>query len=866
MPISGVSIRIVDDQDNLKLFGEQGHLQISGECIFSGYLNNNGIQNDISFTKDGWFDTGDLALIDEQGLTIIGRDKDILIINGSNITCYEIEACINNIKGVRPSFTTVFIINEGEQGKEQLCVMISSDNTDKQYLFNQIQRELRQKFSANVARIYDVEPEQIEKTSIGKIQRNQLRQQVNDNIYQPSWLAQNLKFEPYKDQDLADQCFTRQWMPNFGIKRNLKSYKIGLFCQKSDIANKLSEKLSKHGISIEIALPLNESDSHLNCSFFDTQSSEGWRGIVYTWKENKKIDTIIFVPDQQENLSIDLQYQTIEQILFLLQAISFNNYSVSLLSMTYGAQRVLNTDIVSNPIYSMITSFIRSAREEIAGFQAICIDHDKHNLGYAILSTLKYGFNNVEIAYRNEQQYFSKLAHIDFSVHKSISKPTIYKNIMIFGGLGGIGEHLVQQLAKDSETQIIIVGRTELSQLNSDQENRLKRYKTLPAKIDYLVSDVCDYVSTSEIFSKAQSYFKGNIEQIFNLTGDFQSVRLIDMKREKCKQLLDTKMYGSLNLYKLSCDFCVKQLVFFSSVNGYVSGAGVAGYSAANRFQEAISDLANVERKIDVRCLSWSMWKDIGLSENYEHVDLTRSKGYSVFDAQKGIALLPNILNLEFPNCLIGLDQQALALRSEFLPMLAGNMQVVTKNSTEQGLIDPFGVVIKTAAIEQKSISDSKDKLDNSLSSKLLSIWDEVLDLDPTDIDKNIFDLGANSLILPRVSEKIENSLGVKIAIVDFFQYPTINDLALHVNSKIENSISESLTDYIYAYWQKQLEIQDYDIDENIFDLGVNSLHLPAFVESLNRKFNTELSLVDIFQYPTTHQLVDYLTTKLEIE
>jgi malonyl-CoA/methylmalonyl-CoA synthetase len=56
------------------------------------------------FTSDGWFKTGDVGKIDEQGyITIVGRSKDLIISGGYNVYPAEIEAFLNDMPGVAES-------------------------------------------------------------------------------------------------------------------------------------------------------------------------------------------------------------------------------------------------------------------------------------------------------------------------------------------------------------------------------------------------------------------------------------------------------------------------------------------------------------------------------------------------------------------------------------------------------------------------------------------------------------------------------------------------------------------------------------------------------------------------------------------
>ena len=72
--------------------GQQGAIQLRGEIVFGGYYNNQVATKDC-MTTDGWFKTGDLGSLDEKKtLKIVGRTKEILILNGNNYSSFELEA------------------------------------------------------------------------------------------------------------------------------------------------------------------------------------------------------------------------------------------------------------------------------------------------------------------------------------------------------------------------------------------------------------------------------------------------------------------------------------------------------------------------------------------------------------------------------------------------------------------------------------------------------------------------------------------------------------------------------------------------------------------------------------------------------
>lgn len=86
-----------------------GHLQLKGPSVFREYFNNAKATAE-SFTADGWFNTGDNAMVDNDGnLHLVGREKDYFNTNGVKHPCVDVEHYIEEagIDGVMPTFVYV---------------------------------------------------------------------------------------------------------------------------------------------------------------------------------------------------------------------------------------------------------------------------------------------------------------------------------------------------------------------------------------------------------------------------------------------------------------------------------------------------------------------------------------------------------------------------------------------------------------------------------------------------------------------------------------------------------------------------------------------------------------------------------------
>ena len=107
LPLPGISVRLVknhtDGKDYVCTTGEVGEIQVKGPNVFRGYWRMPE-RTAQEFTSDGYFKTGDIGKFDSNGyLSIIGRNKDVIISGGYNVYPKEIEAIIDEIDGVLES-------------------------------------------------------------------------------------------------------------------------------------------------------------------------------------------------------------------------------------------------------------------------------------------------------------------------------------------------------------------------------------------------------------------------------------------------------------------------------------------------------------------------------------------------------------------------------------------------------------------------------------------------------------------------------------------------------------------------------------------------------------------------------------------
>jgi len=182
LAIDGVKVRIMSETTHSKVStGEIGLIQVKGPNVFKGYWKMPD-KTKAEFTEDGFFITGDLGEIDSQGyLSIVGRDKDMIISGGLNVYPIEVETIINDCEGVLES--AVIGVKDADLG-ERVVAIVATDLANIEIEQNQIlEQTINEATHLHLAgfkrpkQIFYVE--KLPRNTMSKVQKSQLREQFS---------------------------------------------------------------------------------------------------------------------------------------------------------------------------------------------------------------------------------------------------------------------------------------------------------------------------------------------------------------------------------------------------------------------------------------------------------------------------------------------------------------------------------------------------------------------------------------------------------------------------------------------------------------------------------------------------------------
>ena len=173
-PLPGVSMRVVDEDDRPVAPGVTGAIQVKGANVFVGYWQLPD-KTAEEHTADGYFKTGDLGMLSEDGyLTIVGRAKDLVITGGLNVYPKEVEEVIDRLPGVAES--AVIGLPHADFGEMVAAVVVrrsgAGQAVDEAGVIAAVKAQLA---GFKVPRaVYFVDD--LPRNSMGKVQKNVLRQ------------------------------------------------------------------------------------------------------------------------------------------------------------------------------------------------------------------------------------------------------------------------------------------------------------------------------------------------------------------------------------------------------------------------------------------------------------------------------------------------------------------------------------------------------------------------------------------------------------------------------------------------------------------------------------------------------------------
>lgn len=174
-PVAGTEVKVVDSENRDVAFGEPGELCVRGPQVMKGYWQRDDETREV-IDKGGWFHTGDIAVLQDDGyIRIVDRKKDMILVSGFNVYPNEVE----EVAAAHPDVlecAAVGVPDEDSGEAIKLFVVSKNPQLDEQTLRTWCKKELT---AYKVPRFVEFRDE-LPKTNVGKVLRRQLRDEVKE--------------------------------------------------------------------------------------------------------------------------------------------------------------------------------------------------------------------------------------------------------------------------------------------------------------------------------------------------------------------------------------------------------------------------------------------------------------------------------------------------------------------------------------------------------------------------------------------------------------------------------------------------------------------------------------------------------------
>ncbi|MFG3142502.1 SDR family NAD(P)-dependent oxidoreductase [Streptomyces sp. NPDC048211] len=815
-PLPGVTVRVVDAAGAVLPQDRIGELQIRGVTMMRGY-HGNAEANRAAFDSDGWFRTGDLAFVHDGQLVIAGRKKDQIVVRGANYVAHELESVIEEAEGVRVTYSAAAGMREPGEGSDRLVVFFVPTRWDTGSLTRTLQ-DVRARLGREVGLAPDlivpVTVAEFPKTASGKIQRSALVADLRagrfaDRIGQEEdteepdttfFRRQWSRLEEASDRSAADGVqlvFAEPGdLPLLGLDRGrtVVVREGDGFAQESPVAFRVTP-----GDSDQISRVLDEVTArhgHISTVVVTGFPAGGGRTdpTARLLEVTSRVTALAAALDRAD-------WQETPRPLLLL--------------LTTGAVHVRPWDRVDLGVCAL-PGLVRTAVSELSRITVRQLDlpADRGKWAAAVTAELADRSHAGVVAAREGLRWQPRLRPVPAA--ETDSAPAIVSGglYLVTGGLGAIAHDIAGYLLAAYGTRLLLVGRSAATGAKADALAELSAL----GEVMYVQADIADATALAEAVSAAESRWNRTLDGALHLAAadvsgqwtDLEQHTLARASRESFTTQYGAKVAGTLAVASVLESRPKAALVLFGSVNGEFGGRSFGAYSAANTFLVGFADHWRHERGRDVRCLAWSMWKDVGMNRGQSTAP-ARQRGFRAIDPDDGLraflsaAAMPHHylligLDLENPAILAELATDELSAREVLVAYTAQGVDAETVHAALEPVLRDIPVPVRLVEVPRIPV-DASGAVDTTqllldavperpgsrrayqapateLERRIAAIWGDVLNRSSVGREDSFFDLGGNSLRATRLLARVGEELGVSLTANQLYENPTVAGLA----------------------------------------------------------------------------------------
>jgi acyl-CoA synthetase (AMP-forming)/AMP-acid ligase II/acyl carrier protein len=778
----GARLRIVDAESKTLPERMIGRLQASSARVTPGYLNNPKA-NTESFTADGWFDTGDLAFVVDGELVITGRAKEQIVINGVNYYCYEIEDACGVVEGVRNGMVAAVGIPDERTGTEALGIFfvpeeqsVLTEPGESAEVTSRIRLAMAAGGQFQPQYVVPLAEGDFPRTTSGKLQRGQLVEKflaggftdvleglagatpVPDCVFRPGWQMLELTAAGGASPAGVTLAFADEQgvADRLAVPGRVIMVRPGAGFAATDEGFRLDPSSARDWVRLAEALDEQETRPDM---------------LLYLWSYLSTPS-----PDGPARRLRDAEVRCGEYLLACHRAlVAPQERRPQVVTVSQGLHRVTGGEALCFPaaLAASISSVATAELPDVATWH-VDLPGDTAEADAGALAAVLQARRALprEVAWRDGHVYvpcLDPMAEVE-QPRDALTRGGWY---VVAGGDGGIGRHLLPELADRYGVRFLVLSRRAVG------ENPAIRFQA---------ADIADMEAVRHAVARVRADWGTAPSGVLHLADIYRFRLLTEETGQTWRDALRAKTQGTVNLAALARE-CGGHLVIFASLLGWLGSAGCGAYVAGSRYAEALSEYLRARAGLDVWCLAWGLWQATGLNRDNPYEDMVRRRG--VLSLAPDVAATLNRLVLrQLPgNYLVGIngaaEQMCGLVRSARQLPLEYPVIVAPEGVAPPGTLlpvqDAFGVPSHVTVVAEAAVGSRQAESEAAALAEVVEAVLRTVVTGELSRKRPFHELGLSSIQVLQIHTRLEKRLGRSLPQVAFYEHPTIDALAAHL-------------------------------------------------------------------------------------
>ncbi|SFE22850.1 Phosphopantetheine attachment site [Paenibacillus algorifonticola] len=518
-------------------------------------------------------------------------------------------------------------------------------------------------------------------------------------------------------------------------------------------------------------------------------------------------------------------------------------HDTEIIVLTENACRITGEERQLRPENAPLLGLAKALSKEHSNISCRSIDMDEEVELEDVLSELSINSDARLVAFRNGTRYVELFEPCSSLNAPSSEEMTVQAGgvYLITGGTGGIGLETAKWLSVKGRIKLVLINRSEMPDRrkwdgillqNEDRKlcEKIASIREIEASGSEVVlyrSDVSNYDETASMLEDIRLKH-GEIKGIVHGAGIARTESITEKRLDTFEQVISAKVYGTWLLDRLTQQDHLDFFIMYSSVATMFETGYQSDYLAANAYLDAYSTAPSSDGRRRLT-INWTTWKGKGMASDH---NFQADTIFKTIQAARAMELLDLVWRTPQSRVLIGeLNMESrMALWLHNYSIQLSDDITASLDALNKRLAQVPERSSKSAGYAAVTLIGSEHDAFSETERQVAQTCKGVLGFSEIDIHESFFEMGADSLMIRQIYQKLSQLYTEEVIITDMFEYPTVHKLARHIERR------QAGMDTAAAPMNNRTALQDDELNRMFDELDNGALDIEQVLSKLGSK------------------------------